>query len=822
MASGLAIQEYQIFATMVRNYFKTALRSLLRNRAFTVINVLGLVLGISGTIIIYKIISFETSFDQYHTNADRVYRIGIHQENESEIQRAISVQHPLGAALRNDFPDAKISRIDWYYNGVMKVVNDQGVERKLKVSEKTAFVEQEFFEMFDFEVIAGNPQELLVSPNSAVLSASLADKLFDLNGSGYQSIIGKVMRYENKLDLTITGVYADPPENSDYDIDLLMEYQGAKIYPYANGLTSWGTRNGSTRCFIMLPQGQTEALAEQQLREASKKYLGPLGMEDNVYYALQPLSDIHMSEDYGNMGRLDKATIESLKIVALVLVLIAVINFINLATAQSVKRAKEIGIRKVLGSKKHHLVGQFLGEVFLIALLALLISLGISEAALMRLEPFLGYSLSLNILAEPSVLLFLLGLLLVTTLLAGFYPSMVLTSFNPVETIKSNALTAKKGKWMSLRRVLVVFQFLISQTLIIGTLVVVFQRNYMDSQPIGFQSENILTFQIPDRSEEKLSLLKSRLDGITGLEELSFFVATPGASNTNNLDGIKDPRGGEDSDFTANRKDVDQNYGRLFELPLIAGEFYNENSPKDHTVINRKLMNMLGITDPAEAIGQRFETTYDGSYYIAGVVEDFHNNSFRDEISPVFMLNNSYSFFEGGIRLISPSGNASIISQVEKIWSEVFPEDVFEYVFVTDRVEGQYEIEQKVSQLFQVFSSMAIIICCLGLYGLVSFMANQKVKEIGIRKVLGASVSSILMIFSKEVLVLLAIGFVIAAPLTYMVMSNWLNGYVYHISLGAQIFILGLVLTAIVAGLTVGFRALSAATANPIKSLRDE
>lgn len=807
---------------MLKNYFKTAFRSLLRNRAFTIINVLGLVLGISGTIIIYKIISFETSFDLYHTNIDRVYRVAIHQENEGEIQRAISVQHPLGVALRNDFPDAKVSRIHWYYNGVMKVVNEQGVERKLKINEPAAFVEQDFFEMFDFDIIAGNPKELLTRPNTAVMSAAMADKLFDLNGSGYQSILGKVIRYENKLDLTITGVYANPPKNSDYAIDLLMEYQGAKIYPYANGLTSWGTRNGAARCFMMLPQGQSEEQAEQQLREVSKKYLGPLGVEDNVYYALQPLSDIHMSEEYGNAGRLDQATLDSLKIVALVLVLIAVINFVNLATAQSVKRAKEIGIRKVLGSKKQHLVGQFLGEVFLIALLALLISLGISEAALMKLEPFLGYSLSLNMAGDVSIVFFLVGLLVTITLLAGFYPSLVLTSYNPVETIKSNALTSKKGKGMSLRRVLVVVQFLISQTLIIGTLVVIFQRNYMDSQPIGFQSEGILTFDIPDRSEEKLALLKSRLEGITGIGELSFFIATPGASNTNNLDGIKDPRGGEDEDFTANRKDVDEHYAQLFELPLLAGSFYNQNSPHDHSVINRKFMNMLGITDPAEAIGQRFETTYDESYYIAGVVEDFHNNSFRDEISPVYMLNNPYSFFEGGVRLTTPSGYGPIVSQVEKVWSEVFPENVFDYVFVADRVEGQYETERKVSQLFQVFSGMAIIICCLGLYGLVSFMANQKVKEIGIRKVLGASVTSILMIFSREVLVLLAIGFAIATPLTYMVMSNWLNGYVYHIGLGAQIFILGLVLTAIVAGLTVGFRALNAANANPIKSLRDE
>ncbi|WP_420385989.1 ABC transporter permease [Roseivirga sp.] len=811
---------------MIKNYFKTALRNLLRNKSFAAMNILGLVLGISGTIIIYRITAFEQSFEDYHEHADQVYRINLVQDNDGDVQKSASVMHPLGPAMALDYPDWKVSRIHWYWNGVFSYENEQGVLKKIKEPNNMAFVESDFFEMFDYNVIAGSDQDLLGNPNTMALSVDSAEKLFGLNGSNYQSIIGKTVTFENKLKMTIAAVYDNPPKNTDYGIDYLMFYEGAKIYPYANGLTSWGTRNGATRMFVRLPESQNLDQAEAALKQSSVKYLKNIGVdseEAGVYFGLQPLKSIHLDPDLGAGGYVDQSILSNMRIIAIILILTAAINFVNLATAQSVKRAKEVGIRKVLGSGKGQIVFQFFGEVAIITFMSILISLAVSEAVLIRLEPLLGYSLGLNLFNNPETILFLLVLLVGVTALSGFYPSLVLSNYNPVHAIKSSSLNAKSSKGsFSIRRVLVVFQFLISQTLIIATLVVVFQMDYMSSQPLGFKSEGVLTFPIPDRSEETMNVLKSRLSAVSGVGDMSFFIATPGASNTNNIDTIEDPKGQENDGIRANRKNVDPNYGELFNLELLSGSFYTNESPDDYSVINRKLAELLGYNDPASAVGNRYKTTYGASFYIAGVVEDFHNNSFHRGIDPVFMMKGASQYFEGGVAIASSGGYQNIIDQVDAIWSDVFTNDVFTYDFIEDRVAGQYETERKISTLFQVFAGVAIFICCLGLYGLISFMANQKVKEIGIRKVLGARLTGIVSIFSKEVLILVAIAFVLAAPLAYLAMNSWLEGYVYHITLGASVFVLGALVTLVIATSTVGYRVFRAASVNPINSLRDE
>lgn len=810
---------------MLKNYLKTAFRSLSRNRVYATINILGLVLGITGAIVIYRIISFETGFDTYHANADQVYRINIVQNTDGEIERTESVMHPLGPAIALDYPDWAVSRIHWYSDGVFKYEHE-GVQKKIKQDNDMAFVESDFFDMFDFEVIAGNSEDLLGSPNTMALSVKGADKLFGLNGSNYQSIIGKTVVFENQLNLVISAVYSDPPKNTDYGIDFLMFYEGAKIYPYASGLTSWGTRNGSTRTFVKIPASQDLEQAEAALKISTIKYMKNLGVdaeEVGIYLDLQPLKSIHLDTEVGAGGYVDHKMLDSMRIIALILIVIAAINFVNLATAQSVKRSKEVGIRKVLGSNKSQIVSQFLGEVAIITTIAILLSLGLSEAALMRLEPILGYSLGLNLISEPSTIGFLVVLLVVLTFLSGFYPSVILSNYSPVHAIKSNSLSTKTNRSsFSIRRGLVVFQFLISQALIIGTLVIVFQMDFMRSQPLGFKSESVLTFPVPERTEENMEILKSRLSSIAGVGDVSFFIATPGASNTNNIDTIEDPRGGDNDGIRSNRKNVDHNYGELFDLELVAGDFFTKDAPDDHSVINEKLAKTLGFESPQKAIGQRYKTTYGSSFYIAGVVKDFHNNSFRSDIDPVFMMKGSSQYFEGGLSLTGNRNYQSIIDQVDVIWNEVFTGDVFSYDFIEDRVNGQYEGEQRNSNLFQVFAGMAIFICCLGLYGLVSFMANQKVKEIGVRKILGATIGNILGIFSKEVLVLAGIAFLLACPLAYFIMDGWLDGYVYHIKLGAGVFILGAIATLIIATVTISLRVFKSANLNPVNSLRDE
>ena len=809
---------------MLKNYFKTAIRNLRRNRAFAVINILGLVLGISGTVVIYRIITFEKSFDSYHAEADQVYRINFVQETDGDRNRGVSVMHPLREALRTDFPDWTVAGLHHYSPGIFTVENEQGVKQKFKVDQGMAFVEPGYLELLDFPLLAGNEADLLNAPNTMAISANAADKLFGLDGSGYTSILGKTVSFENKLTMQVQAVYENPPKNTDFGFDYLMFYEGAKIYPYANGLTAWGTINGATRLWVKLPAGQTEADAEAQLKEASKDYVAHLGIEDgSVYLTLEAITDIHLDEETGNGGFVNQSTIRAMQIIGIVLILTAAINFINLATAQSVKRAKEIGIRKVLGSNKSHLIAQFLGEVFLITSMSVVLSLGLSEAALIRLEPMLGYELGLNLLQEPSTILFLVGLIFTVTLLAGFYPAMVLANYNPVHAIKNSSLSSKKGSGsLSIRRVLVVFQFFISQTLVIATLVIVFQMNYMQNKDLGFDTEAILTFSIPDRSEEKMDLLKSRIESIAGVGEISFYLASPGGANTNNIDDIKNALNSEET-FDANRKNVDHNYANLFDLELLAGEFYRKEAPQDICVVNRKFTKELGYENPEAAVGQRFETRWGGSYLISGVVEDFYNNKLNSFFDPVYMMTGSSQYFEGGVKLSIDEGYQQTIASIEEAWSEVFTEDVFAYEFVDERIASQYESDRQISALLQVFAGLAIFIGCLGLYGLVSFMANQKVKEIGIRKVLGASVMGIINIFSREVLMLLGIAFLVAVPLGYYGMNvAYLDDFPYSIDIGVVIFVVSIAASLLIAGCTVGLRAFRAATANPIQSLRDD
>jgi len=539
--------------------------------------------------------------------------------------------------------------------------------------------------------------------------------------------------------------------------------------------------------------------------------------------ALEPLEDIHLDESYGSGGVIDRSVISSLTVLGLILIMTAAINFVNLATAQSVKRAKEIGIRKVLGSKKSHLMIQFLSEVFLITFIALIVSLAVSEGALMKLEPILGYSLGLNLFSQPDILFFLVLLVLVVTLLSGFYPAIILANYNPLVAIKSsNGAVKSRAASMSLRRVLVVVQFLISQTLIIGTLVIVYQMSFMINKPLGFDTDAIVTFSIPERTEEKMELLKTRLQGVAGIGDISFYVASPGVARTNNMDQIINPMGAGSELIRANRKNVDDQYAQLFDLKLLAGDFLRTSSPSGSSVINKKLSESLGFDSPETAIGKRYVTSYDEAYIISGVVDDFHNNSLRGNIDPVFMINGPSQYFEGGVKLNLNDDFNDALGEIEKIWSEVFTADVFSYRFIDEKVVQQYGSEARVAQLLQIFAMIAIFIGGLGLYGLVSFMANQKTKEIGIRKVLGASVTSILTIFSKEVLVLVAIAFIIAAPVGYYLMDQWLGNYVYQIDIGSGIFATSIGATILIAATTVGFKAIKTATANPIKSLRDE
>ena len=514
-----------------------------------------------------------------------------------------------------------------------------------------------------------------------------------------------------------------------------------------------------------------------------------------------------------------------LGVIGLFLVISACINFINMSTAQGIKRAKEIGIRKSLGVKKGQLVNQFLGETIFISFLSSIAGVILAQLLFISLETVLGYRLDVEIFTNPGELVFFVSLILGVGLLSGFYPAFVMAGMNPIRALK-NTLTAQSTSGLfSLRRSLVVIQFVISQSLIIGTLIASRQMDYFLGSKLGFDKEAVLVTKVPETSPEKLQSLKNVIMKQSGIEMVSLSCASP-LAQFRVSNPIEHPSLGKDDLVVGNLKTADEDYIELFQLTLIAGRNLPEEKNTMDAVINRKLTKTLGYNIPEEALGEKFKYAGDLEFKIIGVVEDFHSVTFHNPMENVILSNLPWNIFEMAVKINTGSGNLSeirgIANQIKMEWDKIFPETIFDYTFLDQQIAKMYENEKKTSQLFQMFSTIAILIGCLGLYGLVSYLANQKTKEIGIRKVMGASVINIFTIFSKEMLTLIAVAFLLAAPLAWYVMNSWLQGFQYQVDLSPLFFVLALLISVGIAFITIGYKAATASFANPVDSLRSE
>jgi putative ABC transport system permease protein len=507
-------------------------------------------------------------------------------------------------------------------------------------------------------------------------------------------------------------------------------------------------------------------------------------------------------------------------------VISACINFINMSTAQAVKRAKEIGVRKSLGVMRTQLVNQFLGETIFISFVSSVFGLMIAQGLFMLLEGILGYQLQVQIFHDLNELLFLVIMVIGIGLLSGFYPALVMAGMNPIKALK-NTMNAKSASGLlSLRRSLVVVQFVISQVLIIGTIVAGQQMDYFLGGDLGFDKEAILVSKIPGTSSlEKIEALKRVLMSQPGVETVSTSVASPMARFRVDNE-IEHSTIRKEDRIGGNLKTADENYIDLFHLRLIAGRNLPQEKNTRDVVVNRKLTETLGYESPDQALGDKFTYAGDLNFKIIGVVEDFHSVSFHQSIENVILSNLPWNIKEMAIKINPGSGKFSeiqtIVNNIKSEWDKIYPETIFDYAFLDQQIARMYENERKTSQLFQIFSGVAIFIGCLGLYGLVSYMANQKTKEIGIRKVMGASVTNIFGIFSKEMLILIVTAFVLAAPLSWYVMKNWLQGFKFQVSLSPLFFAMALLISVVIAFITIGYKAIAASAANPIDSLRSE
>jgi len=537
------------------------------------------------------------------------------------------------------------------------------------------------------------------------------------------------------------------------------------------------------------------------------------------------LNAVHYDTEAGDYSKktISRELLNVLWLIAAFILLIACVNFINLSTAQAVNRAKEVGVRKLLGSNKSQLTIQFVVETFLIVTGAVILAAVIAALALPSVNELLELSLSFNLPGNPAIILFLLLITIVVTALAGFYPSMVLSRFNPVNALKSK-ITANSSKGISLRRGLVVFQFIIAQALIIGTLIIVKQMNYFIDQPLGFDKDAIINvpFRVDSLRISRLDYLQQKLMTVNGVQAVSFSSSTPVEDGNDMWSKFKFDHAVKETDFYAITKFADTGYVPAYKLQLVAGRNLRPSKWTQEFLVNESLVKNLGLKKPEDILNKEISIWGDQiKCPVVGVLKDFNDRSFRDNLAPLMITTNTTMYNQAGIKLETKDMSATLQS-VKKICEETFPNFVYDYKFLDDKVESFYKQENQLAQLYKIFAAIAIFLSCLGLYGLASFMAIQRIKEVGIRKVLGATAGNIVYIFSKEFIILIAIAFAIATPIAWYYMQQWLQHYVYRINVSWWLFAAGGLIAIIIAVISISFQAIKAAMANPVKSLRTE
>ncbi|WP_183559314.1 ABC transporter permease [Mucilaginibacter sp. SP1R1] len=792
---------------MIKNYIKIAWRNLKRNKAYAAISVIGLALGITCGILIFTLITYHLSFDTFHKNSNRVYRLYTEWHDES-VGRSSGVPQPLGKTFKNDFTLAeKTARVINFPNNLI-TITQSGQIKKFKEENGVAFTEPEYFDILNFPLLKGDKKTILVQPGEAVITEKVAHKYF-----GNDNAIGKVIRLDNKVNFTVTGILKNLPPNTDRVQEIYVSYANMDEYAGKGREGNWGGVYSGSEVFTLLKPSTTMAQADNAMGLIVKKHY--TGRDLKVWrFKLQPLSNIHFNPDLG--GYADKKYLWALFFIGLFLIITACVNFVNLATAQALNRSKEVGIRKVLGSLPYQLFWQFIAETALITLVAVVLAIGLSIATLPAINQLFQSQMEFN-KGELSVFIVVIGLVVI--FLSGSYPGLVLARFQPIPALKSK-LSQKHIGGFSLRRILVVTQFSISQILIIGTIIIVSQLHYSQTADLGFNKDAVVLLPVPQNDKAKLSTMRNRIKEVQGVEDVSYCYKAP-ASQSNNSTGVNYDHRAEDEHWGINTKNGDENYLSTFGMKLVAGRNFFPADTTREFLVNETFVKKLNLK-PQDVIGKIL--SINGRHTtapIVGVVKDFYNYSFHTEISPVCIMPDIGSYSTLAVKINMRNAKASLAS-FEKIWNETFPEELYSYQFLDDSINKFYEQDNIQLKLVESFAGIAILIGCLGLYGLVSFMAVRKTKEIGVRKVLGANIQHILWLFGKEFCRLLLIAFLIAAPLAWWAMNNYLQDFTYRITIGPGIFMVSILSTFIIASITVGYRSVIAALANPVKSLRSE
>lgn len=792
---------------MIRNYLKITLRAIQRNTSYTIINVLGLTLGIACSIIIFMVVKHHLSFDNFHADRDRIYRI-VTEQHRDDISYAESVPAPLGKVFRDDYTFAeKVARVCTYDNRQITITRNNK-DDKFKEPE-IAFAETELFDIFNYPMARGSMPAALEKPNSLVITEAIAKKYF-----GDEDAMGKTLKFSNELELTVTGILKDLPVNSELQTQLFISYSTLKLYDQWLGSDdSWGGISSSMKCYTRLKPGVTVAEVEAVMPAYVKKFRPT---SKNVHhYKLQPLNEIHFDARYG--GTMEQRNLWVLVFIGIFLVVTACVNFINLATAQALNRSKEVGVRKSLGGRRFQFFWQFISETAIITILAVVLAVTVSCAVLPAINLLFNIQLTLSGMADPQLILFIVALAVFVTFVSGSYPGLILSGFQPALALKGKLNQLTTGGFNT-RRSLVVVQFVISQVLIIGLIVVVSQLRYAQKSDLGFHKDATVMVLLGS-TDDRIKTFKQQVSTMAGVESATLCTTSPSSdSNWGTLMNFDNRT--EQEPFSIIYRGGDENYLKTFDLKLVAGRNLLPSDSIREFVVNEAFVNKMGFSSPEEILGHTMAVNGgDWKAPIVGVIKDFHDQSFHEDINPIFMTTQAYDYL--AVR-ITPASMQQTLSSIEKAWTTLYPDQIYSHDFVEDNIQQFYETEATMLNLVQVFAGIAIFIGCMGLYGLMSFMAVRKTKEIGIRKVLGGSISHILWIFGKEFAVLIVLAFCVAAPVAYWLMSGWLKDFQFKISLTVWIFAIAIISTGLIALITVSWQSWRAAAANPVKSLRTE
>lgn len=808
------------------------IRRFIRNKLTTTLHIVGLTLGIAVCLMIGLFIKYETTFDTYQPLSDRTYRVNQVWIDFGEKTFHYSTPYLLADQIRKDVPGIeKVTKVHHPQQAMVEIN-----PRKRFKQDHVIFTDPEFIDVFDAKPVEGNVRETLKQPYHAVLTQSAAKKFF-----GNENPLNKTFLYNNEFTITVGGVIKDFPGNTHLPASMLLSLAENDGYTNANTKHYGSVSGGST--FIVLPQGVKPGKSLRTLLQGiydrfanNEKWMGK---DSHMELELQPLSDVHFNSKYAGGGEWVKAINTSwlyfFGSVGLAVLILACINFVNLSTAQSLNRAKEIGVRKAIGAGRLQLIMQFLSESLLLVFLSTLTALLITKLALPYINSLSEKGLRFDFFHSPMLILSLIGGIIITALFAGLYPAYIITKFRPSNTLKSGSVSTSVQS-IFLRKGLVIVQFTISVCLLMGLLLIGKQMDFMRNKSLGFEKDNILLVPLMGGGQSKIDIFSNELSKIKGVNGWSYSTSPPSGGENAHWGTLMSLDGKDD----ANRKQVttiltDDKFPSLYNLQLLAGKFFEQADTSavsasipdgqqfPRTIVNEKLVKALGFASNQAALGKRFWAGINGWHpEIVGVVKDFNVGSLHEEIKPTLITQYLPYCNNASIKIAGGSDVQKTITGIEAAYAKAYSKGIFEFNFLDQSLDALYKTEARLYSLFRVFSILALLISCLGLWGLISYAAKQRVKEIGIRKVLGASVTNIVSLLTKDFVLLVSIAIAIATPLAFWGVSKWLQDFAYRINIGWTLFALAGLVAILIALVTVSIQAFRAAAANPVNSLRNE